>query len=114
MQLQYPFPDGVRSLFVGCWECWNCGSNGTGCGGLELHHIFGRVSCSAFNGSILCHDCHDSVQHTVEEHRRLFSKTFVYLHEMAQNGLFSLSEEDDRFIRLVFKDIKDQLSTLTS
>ena len=75
MQLKNPFPEEVRNLFLYNQYCFDCTSNGNGRGGLELHHIWGRVSSSAFNASVVCHECHSHMGHTSEEHARLFMKT---------------------------------------
>lgn len=75
MQLKNPFSEQTRSLFLYNQYCFDCTSNGNNRGGLELHHIFGRVSSSALNACVLCHECHSHVGHTKEEHARLFMKT---------------------------------------
>lgn len=49
---------------------------------LELNHIFGRVSGSAFNASLLCHECHSHVGHTQEEHAQLFYLNAKFLAEI--------------------------------
>lgn len=79
MQLQNPFPFEVRKLYLDCWTCWICGANGQQRGGLEIHHITGRDSDSAFNSSCLCHYCHEKVLHTQEVESMLFLKTLKYL-----------------------------------
>jgi hypothetical protein len=40
---------------------------------LELHHILGRISDSAFNACPLCPICHLAEIHTDEDKRRLFN-----------------------------------------
>lgn len=79
MKLNNPFPLEVRTLYLYCWECWICGENGTRHGGLELHHILGRVSDCAFNSSCLCKKCHNHIGHSQEEHRKIFFKTMQFL-----------------------------------
>ena len=79
MILQNPFPDYVRNIYLDCWECWICGQNGTQTGGLELHHIQGRNSYSAFNSAPLCKLCHSMIGHTLEEEKTLMIKTAKYL-----------------------------------
>lgn len=79
MKLANPFPDSVRLLWLGWWECMNCGSNGNERGGLELHHITGRDSNSALNGAVVCKYCHDHMVHTQEEERGLFTKVLIFL-----------------------------------
>lgn len=79
MKLAYPFPLEVRLLYIDCWQCWLCGGNGTQDGGLEIHHICGRVSDSAFNSSCLCKKCHATMGHSQEEEQKLFLITLKYL-----------------------------------
>lgn len=49
MHLDNPFSKETRELFRDVWVCWECGQNGQETGGLELHHITGRDSDSAYN-----------------------------------------------------------------
>lgn len=113
MQLANPFPIEVRVLFMDCWTCWECGSNGQRYGGLELHHIWGRVSGSALNGAVLCKRCHDRVKHTQEERRKYFLKTMGFLLANKEYTGFKLCQRDEEFIRYVWEDIKDlDLSTV--
>ncbi len=79
MRLENPFSEKTRELFRGVWECWECGENGTGTGGLEIHHITGRDSSSAFNASVLCKKCHEKKNHNQEEERFLFLITQKFL-----------------------------------
>lgn len=79
MLLNNPFPQEVRELFRGVWECWECGQNGTDTGGLEIHHITGRDSCSAFNASVLCKKCHEKKNHNHKEEQFLFFITQKFL-----------------------------------
>lgn len=95
MKLANPFSSRVRLLYLYAYSCIECGSNGNGRGGLELNHIVGRESASAFNASLLCHECHSHIGHTQEEHRRLFVKNLEWL--LSQN--YVPTEEDWDFIR---------------
>jgi hypothetical protein len=84
MKLYFPFPQEVRKLFLYCWECWLCGENGSRTGGLEIHHILGRSKYgykldSAFNASVLCKKCHNTMGHSVKEQKELFGKTINFL-----------------------------------
>lgn len=79
MKLQNPFPQTVRLLYLDWWECFMCGENGQRSGGLEIHHILGRVSSCAFNSSCLCKKCHAHVGHSENEHRRIFLRTMQFL-----------------------------------
>lgn len=71
-----------------------CGSNGNNRGGLELNHIFGRISSSPFNASLLCHECHSHVGHTNKEHAQLFTLNAKFLME----NNYQATEEDKIFI----------------
>lgn len=68
MKLRNPFPQEVKLLYLYRYDCDLCGSNQM----LELHHIVGRSSNSAFNASLLCHKCHGGMSHHVEEETRLY------------------------------------------
>lgn len=78
MKLKNNFNDNVRNLFTHHWYCILCGSNQM----LELHHILGRISDSAFNAAPLCHECHSHIGHTQEEHKQIFSYSFPLLHRL--------------------------------
>lgn len=78
MNLSNPFPLEVRNLYLYVYSCCLCGSNEM----LELHHILGRVSDSAFNSALICHECHSHVGHTREEHWEIFSYSFPLLHRL--------------------------------
>lgn len=82
MQLQNPFTLSTRLLYIDCWQCWMCGGNGQDVGGLEIHHITGRDSNSAFNSSCLCKKCHTTIEHTHEREAELFLKTLMYLYNI--------------------------------
>jgi hypothetical protein len=94
MKLSNPFPDGVRNLYLYSYACLMCGSNGNTRGGLELNHIFGRVSSSAYNASVLCHECHSHVGHTQLEHAQLFLLNSKFLAEIG----YTATDEDKIFI----------------
>ena len=79
MHLSNPFSEQIRFLFFDVWECWQCGSNGNGRGGLELHHIKGRESNSALNAAPLCHYCHEHMNHNSQEESFLMGKTIRFL-----------------------------------
>lgn len=111
MKLSFPFPIEVRKLYLDCWKCWLCGENGQRKGGLEIHHVLGRVSDSAFNSSVLCKDCHSHMGHSQEEECKLFLITLQYLYEidykpktpdydfLFQNGGRLFTEDTRRFIK---------------
>ena len=82
MQLSYPFPLEVRKMYIDCWTCWICSQNGQQSGGLELHHVLGRISDSIFNSSVLCHKCHSHMGHSQEEEQQLFLITLKYLYDL--------------------------------
>lgn len=99
MELKHPFNDFVRAQFIDAQYCWICGRNVNA--GLELHHIFGRVSHSAYNAAPLCLKCHDEVTHSFEEHRDLFLKTYEHLKRINYYPSVLLRREDLRFIDYV-------------
>lgn len=103
MKLANPFPSFVRELFRDQWACWWCGSNGSDCGGLELNHIYGRISGSALNASLLCKCCHAKVVHNREEHRDLLRKAITYLTSIG----YKLRPVDDEFLYMVKTDVVD-------
>jgi len=94
MILSNPFPNEVRTLYLYSHSCLLCTGNGNGVGGLELNHIFGRVSGSAYNASVLCHECHSHVGHTQEEHAKLFIMNAKFLAEIG----YKPTAEDKIFI----------------
>lgn len=106
MKLDNPFPLEVRSLFMYCYKCWICEENGQRCGGLELHHIWGRVSGSAFNAAVLCKRCHEHVKHNQEEHLKLFRRTVQFLSAESEYTGFKPGLLDDAFFRYVWNDIR--------
>ncbi len=81
MNLKFPFPEEVRNLYLYTYSCCLCGSNQM----LELRHILGRISDSAFNSAVVCHECHSKMGHSTEEHQRVFNKSVVVLHEIGFN-----------------------------
>jgi len=91
MRLRNNFPDKVRNMYFDIWECSLCGRNGQFHGGLELHHIRGRISSSALNCSILCGECHSHMSHYFEEEKRLMQKQIRFLlrnnYEFKENDL---------------------------
>lgn len=103
MKLAHPFPTAVRELFRDEWACWRCGGNGAPDGGLELNHIFGRISGSALNASLLCTRCHGHIGHSREEHHELLRKAITYL---ARIG-YKLQQVDHEFLLLVQNELID-------
>lgn len=95
MKLRNPFPLKVRLLYIDCWTCWQCEENGQRNGGLEIHHITGRDSDSAFNSSCLCKKCHEHIEHTQEREAELFLKTLKYLYNLQYVPI----QEDFDFIK---------------
>jgi hypothetical protein len=70
-------------------------------GGLELHHIWGRISSSVLNSAPLCKLCHVHVLHTQGEHLKLFGKTMSYLIKEK----YKLNNVDNRFLEMVGSDL---------
>lgn len=79
MKLKYDFPQKVRNLYLYQYSCFLCSRSDQG---LELHHILGRVSDSAFNSSCICSKCHSYMGHTREEHQNIFFYTLKFLHDV--------------------------------
>lgn len=103
MILNNPFPLQVRLLYLyNNYECWECGSNGQYQGGIELHHIWGRISASALNSAPLCKECHSHVHHSREEHQRLLRKTIRFL---VSQG-YKLNDIDNQFLEAVQNDLQ--------
>lgn len=100
MQLKNPFSTKTRELYRDLWACMICGMNGTSTGGLELNHITGRDSSSAYNASLLCRLCHSHVGHSREEHIFLFHKNRKYLQKIG----YVATEQDKEFIKKHFAD----------
>jgi len=103
MKLNNPFSNDTRNHYLyNNFTCWECGGNGSGSGGgLELHHIYGRISASPLNSAPLCHSCHSKVGHTYEEHQRYLQKTLRFF---LSEG-YQLNEEDNIFLETVKKDL---------
>lgn len=92
MKLDNPFPEEVRLLFLYVYSCFKCNRSDRG---LELHHITGRDSDSAFNACPLCSLCHRHIGHTQEEEKELHGYTFVFL----LKERFKPNEKDYNFLR---------------
>lgn len=102
MYLKNPFPLEVRLLYLyNSYECWDCGGNGSNSGGIELHHIWGRISASALNSAPMCKECHNKIGHTREEHQRLLRKTIYFLSSQG----YKLKPIDDEFLETVQNDL---------
>lgn len=99
MELQYPFSEYVRSWFLDGQYCWLCGRNANA--GLELHHVFGRVSNSAYNAAVLCLECHKHVTHNLDERIGLVITTQQFLKKQGYYPSSTMRKEDLRFCDLV-------------
>lgn len=99
MKLKHPFPQHKRELFRDIrYKCGGCGQNGTQTGGMELHHIRGRVSGSVFNGIPLCKRCHNLVGHTFEEESAYMQKIAPYIFIQIKLGNYKIDSEDEQFL----------------
>jgi 5-methylcytosine-specific restriction endonuclease McrA len=99
MKLQHPFPQHKREIFRDIWfKCGECGQNGTQTGGMELHHIRGRVSASVFNGIPLCKRCHNLIGHTFEEESKYMQKIAPYIFRCIKNRVYRMDTEDEQFL----------------
>lgn len=76
-----------------CTACWICGKNQN----LELNHIFGRVSASPLNASVLCRECHEHIGHSMEEEQKLLRLCIAFLVEQE----YKLTADDDAFLLTV-------------
>ena len=92
MKLDNPFPLEVRVLFLYVYSCFRCKRSDRG---LEIHHIVGRSSSSAFNACVLCKDCHAHIGHSKEEEKEMFSYTMKFL----LNENYKPIEKDYNFLR---------------
>lgn len=99
MKLSNPFPQEVRLLFFDVYWCFLCGRSDRG---LELHHIWGRISGSALNACPLCKDCHDSILHNQETHIKLFKITMKYLVTIK----YKLVANDFLFLEKINNDLR--------
>lgn len=109
MNLNFDFPFEVRTLFDDLRQCAKCGRNGLDCGGLELHHNWGRVSDSAFNASVLCKGCHDRITGTQEERLYLFGVTYRFLMIYKDDNIvrpFRPGPKEDAFIKAQWADLQ--------
>lgn len=96
MKLKNPFSQKTRWLFHSVrFKCFKCGSNGTNRGGMELHHIFGRVSKSPYNAAPLDHTCHEHILHNDQEQQDLLKKTKKYLDSVG----YKPTEDDLEFLQ---------------
>lgn len=101
MKLQYDFSQTTRALYLNHWECFLCGCNGWNRGGLEIHHIMGRVSKSPFNSSCLCGECHRHIGHNKEEHQRIFGQTLYFLKKVH----YKPDDEDWKFLEENYQEL---------
>lgn len=62
-------------MYLYVYWCFNCDRSDRG---LELHHIFGRISASALNACPLCNVCHGKIKHTTEEQNHLMRKVILF------------------------------------
>lgn len=60
------------------YACFECERSDRG---IELHHIFGRISSATFNACPLCRFCHNNVTNSEEERARFFFKNQEFLIE---------------------------------
>lgn len=94
VQLNNPFSDETRELFVWNYACWICGMNGID----AAHHILGRRFSSSLNfcpiHNTVCHLNNGSLNR-FEVQAKLLKKTLDFL----QNIQYELVDEDKEFIR---------------
>lgn len=105
MNLKNPFTQETRELYRYRYDCMLCGFSADG--GLELNHIWGRVSASPYNASLLCVSCHGHIGHSQEEHAKLFVLNSRYL---AQIG-YKPTPDDMQFIDDYVMPIYNEITT---
>lgn len=101
MKLHNDFTPATRTLYLYARSCFLCGANGWNRGGLEIHHVLGRISRSPFNSSLLCGECHGHMGHSREEHQGLFVKTLEFLYSVR----YVPTEDDLDFLRRNWDDL---------
>ena len=109
MDLKFDFSFEVRTLFDDMQECAVCHCNGSGRGGLSIHHIYGRVSDSVFNGVVLCGFCHERVTGSQDERLHFFGVTLQYLMIHKDDNImrpFRPSPDDLGFIESHWQDFQ--------
>ncbi len=99
MNLRNPFSPETKNLYLWNHECWVCGCNQVA----ELHHIWGRVSSSAFNSAPVCRPCHDAMLMTQTVRVNLFKKTVHFLERQS----YEILENDRKFLEYIKNEIKD-------
>jgi hypothetical protein len=105
--LKHPFSNETRELYRYTHHCVLCGRNGISAGGVELNHIWGRVSSSPFNASLLCHECHTHIGHSREEHAKLFTLNSIYLSKIG----YKPNQDDMQFIDDYVMPIYNEITT---
>jgi hypothetical protein len=98
MNLKFPFSLLTRSLYLYEYCCWQCGRSDKG---LELHHIYGRISNSPYNAAVVCLECHGHMGHSKTEQDSLLRKACIFL---ARIG-YKVVEKDIEFLQIT--NIKD-------
>jgi 5-methylcytosine-specific restriction endonuclease McrA len=100
MKLRNNFTIKTRWLFFDVrYMCFDCGGNGSGCGGTELHHIIGRGSNSPYNACVLCKKCHAKVGHTDEEQQGYIHTTISHLDLIE----YEPTEKDTAFLKKYYE-----------
>lgn len=100
MKLKNKFTTETRYLFFDIqYICIECKRNGQDCGGVELHHILGRVSASPFNACVLCKECHSTIGHNFEEEKKYLQINAKHIFKLITQGLYKLTEEDKLFLK---------------
>lgn len=97
MKLKNNFSQKTRNLYLYSRNCWVCGRSDKG---LEIHHVFGRVSKSPFNAAVVCLECHSHMGHSQEERRMLLRRAVRFL----AREKYEFTKEDTDFLRTVKGD----------
>jgi hypothetical protein len=99
MNLANPFSTKTRLLFLYEYACWLCGRSDLG---LELHHIYGRISNSPYNAAVVCMECHSHMGHSKTEQDNLLKLACVFL---ARIGYKAVERDIDFLQKTNIKDI---------
>ncbi|MDA2921686.1 hypothetical protein MYX07_00285 [Patescibacteria group bacterium AH-259-L07] len=103
--MKNPFSEETRILFIGNFRCFNCSHSNQG---LELHHIFKRVSASPYNATPICRECHELGDlHSDKRRLNLIQKTTEWL---VTEHNYQPSAEDREFMKKYYRPLYENSS----
>lgn len=111
MILPNPFSSEVREVYRYNTKCFQCGLSA---GGVELHHIWGRVSSSIYNAIPVCRECHSHMGHSKEEHARLFALNSVFLTKIGYKATDYDMQFIDSFVIPIYNEITTCLRSMST